>query len=432
MRTNTLRQRLVIAVVLGIAFSGLPAYPASGTAEASVLDPVTEWNQQAVALTVLPASALAPVQQNRVMAIVQVSVHDAVNGITGEYATYLPAAPAPDGASAEAAAIAAAHLALRTLFSGHVATLDALFVDSLAAHGLSGDDPGVAFGQAAASAILAARADDRAAQAQFDYVAPGAGDPGVWVALNNAPALLPGWGSVTPWALRSGSQFRPGPPPPLDGERYAADYDEVRQIGALNSPTRTAEQTQIANFWRIGSPVAIWNSALTQVLASRDLDLSATARAFALVYMAASDAGVACWDAKYAYNYWRPQPAIRSGHLDGNDATEGDATWVPLHATPPHPEYPSGHSTASSSIATTLELLFGEDPGVPLVVTIAGITREWSTFDEAVDEVIDARVYSGIHFRTADEVGARQGRQVARFVFTHALRPCRGGGARCS
>ena len=461
MKTNTSWKRLVIVVTLGAALSGVPAYtavseaiaadrmthselsggPATVTARKLTADPgelsaqdndaVTVWNRQAVTLTLLPASALAPVQQNQVMAIVQVAVHDAVNGITGEYQTYLSPGVAPEDASPVAAAITAAHHVLRILFNSQAGSLHTLYLASLAAHGLSEDDPGIEYGQSAAAAILALRENDHSAQAQFDYTAPGAGTPGVWVRLNNAPALLPGWGNVTPWVMRSGSQFRPDAPPALDSERYARDYNEVKQIGALNGSGRTEEQTQIATFWR-ASPTAIWNPVLSQVLATRDLDLSATARSFALFYLAAADASISCWEAKYHYNFWRPLPAIWSGDLDGNDFTAGDGSWTPLFATPPHPEYPSGHSTNSSAMATILELLFEDDPGVPIAVTISGITRQWNRFSEAVEEVIDARVYSGIHFRTADVVGARQGRQVARFVLNHALRRCPKGGSRCS
>jgi hypothetical protein len=236
---------------------------------------------------------------------------------------------------------------------------------------------------------------------------------------------------VTPFVLRSGSQFRPDAPPALDSEQYAKDYNEIKEIGRLNGSTRTDLQTQIATFWR-ASPTAIWNPVIQQVLAARSPDLSATARTFALFYLAAADASVACWEAKYYYNFWRPQPAISNGDFDGNDLTAGEAGWTPLFATPAHPDYTSGHTTNSSAMATILGLLFEDNPGAPIVVTISGITRQWDTFSAGVEEVIDARVYSGIHFRTADEVGARMGRQVARFVSTHALRPCPKGGSRCS
>src|SRR5215207_7336143 len=231
MKARTQTSRLVIAAGFGAALLGVAAYLAAGEAcgagqtarpEASVAraavttrnlsvpqpaapgDAVMEWNQQAATRTLTAAPALAPVQQTRVMAIVQVAVHDAVNGITGEYATYLSPGDAPAGASPEAAAIAAAHPALKNLPVNQSPSLDADFAASLAAHGLSGLDPGVAYGQAAAAAVLAARAADNSGGAQFPYAAPGAGSPGVWVPVSaaaNAQALLPGWGSVTPFVL---------------------------------------------------------------------------------------------------------------------------------------------------------------------------------------------------------------------------------------
>lgn len=397
---------------------------------AQASDVVTEWNQQAVSLTLLPASNLTPVQQTRVMAIVQVAVHDAVNGITRDYETYLSPGQAPENASPEAAAIAAAHHALRNLFSNHAGSLDTLFANSLVAHGLLESDPGIEYGRSAAAAILAVRANDHAGEAQFDYSAPGSGDAGIWVALTSAGAQLPGWGNVTPWVLRSSAQFRPEAPPALSSQQYAEDYNEIKAIGRQNDSTRTPLQTQIATFWR-ASPTAIWNPVIQQVVTARNPDLSTSARTFALVYLAVADASIACWEAKYKYNFWRPQPAINNGDVDGNDLTAGDGSWTPLFATPPHPEYISGHTTNSSAMATILELLFEDNPGVPIVVTISGITRQWDTFSSGVEEVIDARVYSGMHFRTSDEVGARTGRHIARFVSTHALRRCTGE-SRCS
>jgi len=388
---------------------------------AAANDAVTEWNQKAVSLTLASAPPLAPIQQARVMAIFQLAVHDAVNGITGEYETYLSPPAAPQNASPEAAAIAAAHHALKNLFPASVGELDFQYVISLTLHGLSLSDPGIEFGRSAAAAILAARANDHSGEAQFPYDAPGAGNPGVWVRLNNAPALLPGWGNVTPFVIRSASQFDPGPPPALNSDTYTTDYNEIKQIGVKLSSTRTSEQSDIAQFWR-ASPTAIWNSALTQVMETRNLNLSEKARVFALMYLAAGDASIACWGTKYEYNFWRPEPAIISGGLDGNDSTIADASWQPFIPTPPFPEYPSGHATNSSAMAKVLMLEFGDNPGVPITVTLSGITRNWNSFSEGVQEVIDARVYSGIHFRNSDEVGARMGRQIAQFVSHHALR----------
>ncbi|AMY09524.1 PAP2 superfamily protein [Luteitalea pratensis] len=392
---------------------------------AAATDPVTEWNLIAVSETLSASPTQAPAVQTRTMAIVQVSVHDAVNAITQQYLSYSSPGHGPSGAGAEAAAIGAAHHALVSLFPAREGALNDLLASSLATHGVSEFDPGLAFGQSVAATILARRATDNAAAAQFDYTAPGAGAAGVWTALGNTPALLPGWGNVTPWVLRSGSQFRPDGPPALSSETYARDYDEVKLIGSFDSSQRTQEQTDIAHFWR-ASPTAIWNGAMTQVLEGGNLDLSSKARAFALLYLAAADASIACWDAKYTYNFWRPLPAIANGEADGNAATAGDLLWQPLLLTHPHPEYPSGHTTNSGAMNTVIRLLFGNAPGVPIQLTFTGITREWLTLSEGLQEVVDARVYSGIHFRTSDEVGARQGRQVARFVLAHALRPTTG------
>lgn len=445
MRVKTPIKSLVLTIGLGIAISITAIYPLLSVAcaatsnsslnlpaaarsaphvPAQASDAVMEWNQQAAALTLRPTPALTPVQQTRVMAIFHLAVHDAVNGITGKYETYLSPASPPENASPVAAAIAAAHHSLKNLFPGNDLTLDQQFANSLAVHGLSPIDPGIAFGNSAAAAILALRANDNSAQAQFDYTAPGSGDPGVWVRLTSAPAQLPGWGKVTPFVLRSGSQFRPEPPPARDSERYAKDYNEIKTIGVATGSTRSAIQSQIALFWR-ASPTAIWNNVLRQLVLTRNFDLSHQAQLFALFYLAAADASIACWDAKYEYNFWRPEPAIVNGGIDGNNSTTGDVTWKPFVTTPPHPEYPSGHTSNSSAMARILISEFGDTPGEPIVVTLSGITRQWNSLSEAVEEVIDARVYSGIHFRNSDEVGARMGRQIAQFASKHALRRSR-------
>jgi hypothetical protein len=387
----------------------------------AVDDAVMEWNR--IALTATATAGQAPVPQIRSMTIIHVSVHDAVNTVTGKHPTYLAAGPAPAGASAEAAAIAAAHRALVTLFPFQSSALDAARAASLAARSLTEADAGIGVGESAAAAILAVRSSDGAAQAQFPYTAPGAGTAGVWVTIG-PPALLPGWGNVTPWILQSGSQFRPDGPPALSSGRYARDYREVQALGSLNSATRTAEQTNIARFW-LAPPTPIWNGVARQIIAARGLDVSDSAKVLALMYLASSDGAVACWDAKYTFNFWRPMAAIRSGDRDGNDATVGDGDWQPMVTTPPHPEYLSGHTTNSSAMATILGFLFGDNPGVPIVAispTNPGFPRHWTTFSDGVDEVIDARIYAGIHYRTSDEEGARVGRQVARFVINHALR----------
>ncbi len=229
-KTNIIRQGIgslkvqflflaAIAVLISSALTGnVFARSKAAVQPVGAGDVIAEWHREAVRLTILPASNLAPAQQTRVMSIVQVSVHDAVNGLTREYETYASPANAPANASPEAAAIAASYQVLKTLFPSQAASLDALFLSSLAAHGLTINDPGVGYGISAASMILALRANDGAAQAQYNYTAPGAGLPGVWMPLTALPALLPGWGDLTPWVLRRSFQFRPDAPPALDSE----------------------------------------------------------------------------------------------------------------------------------------------------------------------------------------------------------------------
>ena len=384
---------------------------------------VLEWNQIALSATV--TANQGPVPQIRSMAIVHVAVHDAVNGVTRQYGTYLAVGRKPAGASPDAAAIAAAHNALVGLFPAQAEALNRARAASLAGRGLSESDPGIAFGEAVAAALLRVRSTDGAAQAQFPYTAPGAGTPGVWVAVGAAQPATPGWGTVTPWVVRKASDFRPDSPPGLRSRRYARDYNEVKEMGSLTSGTRTVEQTEIARFW-LASPSVIWNGVARRMVDAHGLDQSSAARVLALLYLAAADASIVCWDAKYAFNFWRPITAIQRGDTDGNDDTIGDPAWAPLFTTPQHPEYVSGHSTNSAAMATILKLIFGDEPGVPIVAvstTNAGFARQWESFSEGVEEVIDARIYSGFHYRTSDEVGARLGSMIARYVMRHELRP---------
>jgi hypothetical protein len=301
-----------------------------------------------------------------------------------------------------------------------------MLAQSFATIGVSAGDPGFTFGEAVADQIVATRAADGAALAQYPYTAPNAGAPGVWVATPPAfaSALLPGWGVVQPWVLESATQFRPDESPDLTSRRYGRDLNEVKDIGSLHSETRTAEQTNIARFW-VASAALIWNPVLRQLALGLGLDESEAARDFALMNVAGADARIACWDAKYAFNFWRPVTAIQRADEDGNPATEADPGWAPFIVTPNFPEYVSGHTTVSGAMATVLRLLFGDDPGVAFTATSPtnpGFERHWATFSEGVREVIDARVYSGIHFRSSDERGAKLGRQIARFAARHAFR----------
>ena len=406
------------AVLIGAAIT------LSAPLRAATQSVVVDWN--AIALTAVGAAGQIPALQERSMAITSVAVNDAVNAITKEYTRYGSRLTPPSGASTTAAAIGAAYRALTQLVPSQTQFLDTMLSQSLAKFGVNAGDPGFVFGEAVADEIVAIRAADGAALAQYPYTPPNAGAPGVWVPTPPAfaAASLPGWVNVQPWVLESGAQFRPDEGPDLPSDRYARDVNELKEIGALNSATRTVEQTNIARFWVASAPV-IWNGVLRQVALGLDLDESEAARAFALMNVAGADARIACWDAKYAFNFWRPVTAIQRADEDGNPATEADPGWTPLITTPNHPEYVSGHATISSAMATVLKLLFDDDPGVAFTATSPtnpGFERGWTTFSQGVREVIDARVYSGIHFRSSDERGARLGRQVGRFAATHVFR----------
>lgn len=388
---------------------------------------VVEWNATAISTALAAGQGALP--QTRSMAIVAVAVNDAVNAISRRYPTYDVAPSVAAGASIDAAAAGASHRALTTLYPSQSAALDVALATSLAAHGISTSDPGLLFGASIADRIVGLRSSDGASMAQFAYTAPGAGSPGVWVPTPPAtlPALLPGWGHVLPWVLRSGWQFRPDEGPSLTSEQYGKDFNEVKEMGSVTSVVRTSEQTNVARFW-LTSAAVVWNGALRAVAETRGLDQSEAAHAFALVNITGADAAIACWDAKYAYNFWRPITAIRLAEFDDNPSTVADVTWVPLVATPNFPEFTSGHTAISGAMATMLGLLLGDAPGVVFTVTSPtnpGFTRTWSRFSTGVNEVIDARVWTGIHFRSSDVAGATIGKQVARFVFERALRSAR-------
>ena len=257
-----------------------------------------------------------------------------------------------------------------------------------------------------------------------DYT-PGT-EPGDWQPTPpaGAPAFLPGWGDVTPFGLESGSQFRLPPPPALHTGKYASDYNEVKLLGSLDSPFRPQDRTDVAKFYAAASPVQVFNSAARQVSAAQGQSLSENARIFARLGMAMGDAAIACWDNKYHYSFWRPVTAIRFGGLDGNALTEPDPLWLPLITTPPFPGYASGHATVSGAAVAVLERAFGKDghavtlthPGAP------GIVLNYTAWDEITDDIDDARVYGGIHFRFDQEAGAHQGRQVGRYILRNYLR----------
>jgi hypothetical protein len=399
-------------VAIGVLFG-------AGAAHA---DAVTDWN--AIMQSTVAVAPSNPNLQTRWGAIVQLAVFEAVNAITGDYEPYLGTIAAPDGASPEAAAIAAAHRTLVTLRPGSAATLDPLRAASLAAipDGAAKED-GIAVGEAAAAAMLLLRADD----GSDDIVpyTPGT-DPGDWQPTPTAfaPALLPGWGRVTPFGLEKSSQFRLPAPPKLASGKYANDYEEVKRVGRFDSPFRPQDRTDVARFYAATPPVQVWNAPARTVSVAQGKSLSENARIFALLAMAMGDASIAAWDTKYTYNFWRPVTAIRAGDLDGNSRTEADPTWLPLIATPAHPSYASGHATVSGAAREVLEREFGKD-GFDVTLSnpqVPGVVLRYSAWEAMTADIDDARVYGGIHFRFDQEFGAHQGRQVGKYIILNYLR----------
>jgi membrane-associated phospholipid phosphatase len=392
-------------------------------------DVVLQWNQ--VFLDTFKADRVAPVFFSREAAIVHAAIYDAVNDIDRSYTPFFADVKAPRGASLEAAAAQAAHDTLAALFPAHQATFDATLAADLAGIPPGRARLGVAVGQAVAQQILAWRSTD-GSSAQVTYV-PGTG-PGVWQPTPPAfaPAVAPQWGHVTPFCIPSDAAFRPPAPPALTSPEYTAAFNEVKGLGAANSATRTAEQSQIAQFWygQAGTFTAggYWDQIAQGVAQARGDSLVQNARLFALLNLAQADALFAVWDAKYTYNFWRPVTAIRAADTDGNPATAADPGWTPFLVTPAHPSYISGHSGVSGASAAVLAAFFGTD-AIPFSFnsdSLPGVTRSFASFSATAQECSDSRVYAGIHWRFDVAAGQAVGDEVGNYVASHFLLPASG------
>jgi PAP2 superfamily len=382
-------------------------------------DVVTDWNN--AALDAIRADRTAPPIASRSLAIAHVAIYDAVNGITRTHEVYLVPSAVPASASRVAAASAAAHQTLVSLFPSHTSSFDGLHAAILA--GIPNGPQktnGIVWGEFVASQILAARANDGS---NAIVQPPGGSGPGVWIPTPPAflPYLLPQWGFVVPFAMSSSSQFRPPGPPALDSQQYAADYEEVKHLGAAVGSTRTADQTEIALFWADGAgtetPPGHWNSIAQIVAAARDTTLEQNARLFALLNIAMADAAICSWDAKYTYHFWRPVTAIAFA--------EPLLNWTSFIVTPPFPDYTSGHSTFSAAAATVLPLFFGTED-LPFTTGsdfLPGVFRSFSTCQDAAEEAALSRIYGGIHFRSASEDGLEAGSNIGEWTATRYLLP---------
>ena len=372
-------------------------------------DAVTEWNELAGDIVV--NAKIGPLPAERVLAIVQASVYEAVNAITQRYVVKDTKLEVVPGASVEAAIAAANRTALSKLVPSQQSAIDQIYQAALAviADGES-KVSGTAVGEKAAHAILALRTDDGAAAGESyrPYTHAGTYVPTV---IPEAPQ----WMHRKPWLMTHPAQFRPAPPPQLGSELWARDYNEVKTLGGKNSQKRSAEQTAIARFWEEVMP-PIYHGVVRSVANMPEREITQNARLFAAVTQASDDALIAVFDAKYHYGFWRPVTAIRNGDIDGNDATERDASWLPFIDTPMHPEYPCAHCIVSAAVGTVLqaEIGNGETPLLTTTSTAAGgVARSWTNLSDFMQEVANARIYDGVHYRNSGKVGSEMGQKIA-------------------
>jgi hypothetical protein len=359
------------------------------------------------------------------MAYVHAAVYDAVVAIEGGYQPYAATLGAHTAASVPAAVAAAAHDTLVHTFPAQQPGLDADYAAALAAipSGAAKGD-GIAVGQAAAAALIALRQDDATIIASsYTLPAPGLG---VWQIPAGQTPVTPWMGRIRPFLLERPDQFRPGPPPVLDSAAYARDYAEVQAYGGSASSVRTPAQADAARFWTT-QPVVQNNIAYEAIARAHDFSAVEIARLFAMGNLIGTDAAIACYDAKYQYVAWRPQYAIPAGDSDGNPATAGDLTWTPLVATPPHPEYPSGHGCNNGSQVEVYAALLGTNRiEVDLTSTAPGVvqtTRHFARVTDLVQEIINVRIWGGIHFRSSCVAGINTGRKVAHYALKRFFLP---------
>ena len=394
-------------------------------------DAVLDWN--VIAVNTAVTNGQNPFAQARYAAIVQLAVFESVNAITGEYHPYLGTIVAPRDASPEAAAIQAAYRVLRTYFTASASTLDAERASSLASipDGQAKTD-GIATGEAAALATIALRANDGSSPPQFKI--PGPPVPGEWQATPSCPSvngvsvgIAYQWQNVTPFGIPSVSEYLLDPPPVLTSREYAKTYNEVMTVGSINSTERPQDRANVALFYAAASPTQVFNQAVQQVAQERWHSLTDNARALALINMAMNDSLVAAFFNKYHYNFWRPETAIHAGDTDDNPKTDPDPSWAPFVTTPCFPSYPSNHGSAANSAAEILRRIYGEGGHLMTLSnpTVPDIVLRYTTFKQITDDISDARVYGGIHFRTDQVAGERLGNAIGRAVYRNNLRRMR-------
>jgi hypothetical protein len=394
------------------------AIPASARANV-----ITDWDEKAVAV-VTPMAALGgttPYMAERMMAMVHVAMFDAVNSIERRYRPYLVQFPADAATSKEAAAATAAAALLATIdakTAGEMKTALATYLASIPDGAAKSD--GVRLGEAIAAKVIEARADDGcdAPDAYRPRTSPGVYVP-TPITINSM------WPEMKPFAIAEGSQFRPKPPIALDSVEWATDYNEIKDYGGQHSAKRTEQQTETARFWLVGAPAA-YHPFTRQLVIAKQMGVVDSARFMGFVALGLNDAFIAVLDAKYHYNFWRPITAIRNGDSDGNPATEREATWQPIANTPMHPEYPCAHCILSGAVAGIVKTALGST-AIPEIAmtspTAPGVTHRFTDMTAYIEEIANARIWAGFHYRFSTRIGTEMGYQIGEYVVTNVMQP---------
>ena len=399
------------------------AWLAFGVPAAASANVITDWDEKAVA-AVAPLAGLGgttPYMAQRFMAMAHAAMFDAVNSIERRYQPCVVQLPADPATSKEAAAAVAAAAVLATIDAKTADDMKGALASYLASvpDGAAKSD-GIKLGQAVAAKVLEARANDgsKAPDAYRPRTTPG-------VYIPTAITINSMWPDMKPFALSSGSQFRPKPPIALESEEWAKDYNELRDYGGQNSTKRTAQQTETARFWLIGAPAA-YHPFVRQLITAKQMSVVDSARFMSFVALGLNDAFIAVLDAKYHYNFWRPITAIRNGDIDGNPATDRDATWQPIGPTPMHPEYPCAHCILSGTVAGIVKAALGTTD-IPEIATTSptapGVTHRWTSMTAFTNEIASARIWSGFHYRFSTRVGTDMGQQIGEYVVKNVMQP---------
>ena len=402
--------------------STLLAAALTAAASPTFANVITDWDEKAVA-AVTPMSSLggtSPYMAVRMMGMVHAAMFDAVNSIERRYRPYLVQLPGDPAASKEAAAAAAAATILATIDAKTAGEMKAALAAYLAPlpDGAAKSD-GVALGETVAAKVIEVRTNDGcdAPDAYRPRTTPG-------VYVPTAITLSSMWPDMKPFAIAKGSQFRPKPPVALDSKEWATDFNELRDYGGKISTKRTAQQTETALFWTV--PLLAYQPLVRQLVTAKQMGVVDSARFMALEAFALNDAIIAVLDAKYHYNFWRPITAIRNGDIDGNPATDSEATWQPVANTPMHPEYPCSHCIQSGSVAAVVKAVLGgvDIPEVALTSPATpGVTHRWTNTTAFTEEVANARIWAGFHYRFSTRVGTQMGHEIGEYVVKQVMQP---------